>query len=201
MSDVTSSYSRRAAEYIDLLGSMDAVHPSDRQLVDSWIDAVEGRVLDAGCGPGHWTGYIAAHGLDVRGIDVVPAFIDHARAIHPGVRFDVESLEHLGEADASLGGVLSWYSTIHHHPSRIKEPIAEFARVLKPGGFIVLGFFDGESVEAFDHAVHLAYRWPPPALHAVLEEHGFEVIETHRRTGVGHRALGAIVARRRGDGL
>jgi len=39
--------------------------------------------------------------------------------------------------------VLSWYSTIHHEPARIDVPLAEFARVLRPGGLLALGFFDG----------------------------------------------------------
>lgn len=196
MADVTEAYSRRAAEYTELLGSMDAVHAADRQLIDSWAEMVSGPVLDAGCGPGHWTKYIADRGIDVRGIDLVPAFIEHARATHPGIRFDVGSIDHLEEPDHFFGGVLSWYSTIHHHPSRIAEPIAEFARVLRPGGALVLGFFDGSAIEEFDHAVTLAYRWPASELQSILEAHGFEVLETYRRTGQGHRPLGAILCRR-----
>ncbi|BDZ46525.1 class I SAM-dependent methyltransferase [Naasia aerilata] len=196
MNEVTDAYSRRAAEYTDLLGSMAAVHPSDRQLVDTWIESVSGRALDAGCGPGHWTHYIAGRGRAIRGIDLVPAFIEHARSTYPGVRFDVASIEQIDERDGTLGGVLSWYSTIHHSPSRIALPIAEFARVLRPGGLLLLGFFDGLSVEEFDHAVTPAYRWPATELQRVLESAGFEVLEMHRRTGQGHRPVGAILARR-----
>jgi len=196
MTDVTEAYARRAAEYTELLGSMESVHPSDRQLVDSWAELVLGPALDAGCGPGHWTGYLAGRGLDVRGIDLVPAFVEHARSTYPDQRFDLGSIDRLAEPDDSFAGVLSWYSTIHHDPSRIALPIAEFARVLRPGGVLLLGFFDGTAVEVFDHAVTPAYRWPASALEPVLEAHGFEVLETHRRTGQGHRPLGAILCRR-----
>lgn len=149
MTNVADAYSRRAVEYSDLLGSMEAVHPSDRQLVDCWADGVTGRVVDAGCGPGHW------------------------------------------------GDILSWYSTIHHAPARIAVPIAEFARTLRPGGTLVLGHFAGSSIEAFDHAVARAFRWPASALQAILESNGFDVVETHSRTGPSHRPHGAIVCRRR----
>ncbi|GAA1960147.1 class I SAM-dependent methyltransferase [Agromyces allii] len=195
MAETTEAYSRRAAEYIDRLGSMSAVHPSDRQLIDNWIELVDGPVLDAGCGPGHWTDYLAGRGLDARGIDLVPGFLEHARATHPGVRFDIGSIDRIEQADDSLGGVLSWFSTIHHHPSRIAVPIGEFARVLRPGGVLVLGFFEGPVLEEFDHAVTPAWRWPAPELQRVLEERGFEIIETHLRTGQGHRPLGAILCR------
>ena len=196
MTYVTDAYSQRATEYTDLLGSMQAVHASDRQLIDTWTDTVSGRILDAGCGPGHWTNYIAGRGHEVRGIDLVPSFIEHARSAYPDVRFDVGSIEEIDECDDSLGGVLSWYSTIHHHPSRIATPIAEFARVLRPGGVLLLGYFDGAKVEAFDHLVTAAYKWPMTELQQVLETSGFEVLETHRRTGHGHRPHGAIVCRK-----
>jgi SAM-dependent methyltransferase len=197
MTDVADAYSRRAAEYTDLLGSMDSVHASDRQLIDSWCDLVSGPALDAGCGPGHWTDHLSRRGLEIHGVDLVPAFIEHARVAYPGVRFEIGSIDRIEAPDESLGGVLSWYSTIHHHPSRIAVPIAEFARVLRPGGVLVLGFFDGRELEEFDHAVTPAYRWPARELESILEAHGFEVLETHRRAGQGHRPQGAILGRRR----
>jgi SAM-dependent methyltransferase len=196
MTDVTAAYSQRAGEYIGLLGSMDKVHPSDRQLVDTWAGGLTGPVLDAGCGPGHWTDHLTRRGLDVVGVDRVPAFLDHARSTYPGVPFRIGTIDALSDPDASLGGVMSWYSTIHHEPARIAAPLAEFARVLRPDGGLLLGFFSGPTVEQFDHAVAPAYRWPPSVLEGLLEDHGFEVIETHTRTGRTHRPLAAVVCRR-----
>lgn len=60
-----AAYTRRAAEYADVLGSMTSVHPSDVQLVTSWADRITGPAIDAGCGPGHWTAHLAARGLDI----------------------------------------------------------------------------------------------------------------------------------------
>jgi SAM-dependent methyltransferase len=197
MTDVTEAYSRRAAEYTDLLGSMDAVHDSDRQLVDTWFSGVAGRVVDAGCGPGQWTDHLSRLGVDVRGIDLVPAFVERARCAYPRVRFDLESIDDIDEPDGALGGLLAWYSTIHHSPARISAPLREFARVLSPGGRLLLGYFDGTAVEEFPHAVAPAYRWLAAALGDLLESAGFEIIETHRRTWQGHRPHGAIVCRRR----
>ena len=197
MTTTTAAYAARAAEYTELLGSMAAVHPSDRQLVDTWAEQVSGRVLDAGCGPGHWTGHLAERGLDVYGIDAVPAFVDHARAAYPDVEFDVQSIDRIDAADASLGGVLSWFSTIHHEPAAISTPVAEVARILRPGGQLVLGYFDGDVCEPFEHAVARAYRWPAQDLHRILEAAGLDVVETHRRAARGQRPVGAIVAERR----
>lgn len=196
MTDVETAYAARAGEYADALGSMDAVHPSDRQLVDTWASHVSGRVLDAGCGPGHWTDYLSRCGLDAHGIDIVPEFLDRARACYSAIRFGVGSIDAIDEPDDSLGGVLSWFSPIHHEPSRMKTPLLEFARVLRPGGVLLLGYFDGADVEPFDHAVVRAYRWSARELSAMLEAAGFDIMETHRRTERGRRDVGAILCER-----
>ncbi|WP_314140163.1 class I SAM-dependent methyltransferase [uncultured Plantibacter sp.] len=196
MSTVRDAYTRRSTEYAKLLGTMASVHPSDRQLVTSWADRIAGPALDAGCGPGQWTAYLASRGLDIRGIDLVPEFIAHARVEHPETRFDLGSLDTLDAETGSVGGVLAWYSLIHHRPDTIETPLAEFARVLRPGGGLLIGCFEGPSVEAFDHAVATAYRWPIAELAEHVRRAGFEVIETHTRTSLDQRPHGAILARR-----
>ena len=194
----TAAYEARADEYIDLLGSMEAVHPSDRQLVDTWASTLTGPVLDAGCGPGHWTAHLADRGLEVSGVDLVPRFIAHATAAHPGIPFLLGSIDSLDAASGSLGGILSWFSTIHHEPGAIETPLGEFARAVRPGGGLLVGFFTGAEVEAFDHAVATAYRWPAAELRRRVDAAGFDVVETHTRETGGARPVGALVCVRRG---
>jgi SAM-dependent methyltransferase len=193
------AYSRRAAEYIDLLGSMDAVHPSDLQVVSTWASEVDGEILDAGCGPGHWTDFLVRRGYDARGIDQVPEFIEHARVAHPTVDYSLGSLDSLDVSTGSLGGLLSWYSVIHDEPETVQVALREFGRVVKPGGSLLIGFFEGPVVEEFAHAVTPAYRWPVDALSAELGEAGFDVVESHVRKTAGQRSLASIEARRRGN--
>jgi SAM-dependent methyltransferase len=195
-SSILASYSRRADEYAEHFGSMASVHPSDLSLVTAWAEEVRGPLLDAGCGPGQWSGYLARRGADVRGIDLVPAFVEHARTAHPQVVFDLASIDALPFPANSFAGVLAWYSLIHHQPSDIGRALDQFARVLRPGGGLLLGFFTGPAVEEFDHAVATAYRWPPEVLRDELRSAGFEVIETHTRAGARPqpRPHGAILA-------
>lgn len=199
VTNVKGSYADRADEYIALLGSMQSVHPSDEHLVSAWAAQIEGLVLDAGCGPGHWTGNLAAQGVRVLGIDQVPAFVGHARAAYGGVSFLEGSIDDLPLATGSVAGVLAWYSLIHHDPDTIHRALDEFARVLEPGGAILIGFFVGADVEPFDHAVVRAWRWSPGSLGERLAAAGFEVIETHTRSVPQQqpRPHGAILARRR----
>lgn len=195
-SDVTDAYSARVAEYIELLGSVDAMHPSDRELIGTWGDHVVGPAIDVGSGPGHWTHFLSSRGVDIRGIDPTPAFVEHARNAYPHLRFATGSVDALDASDASLGGVLAWYSLIHHAPDAMGSALAEIARALRPGGHLLVGFFDGAAIEPFDHAVVTAYRWPVAELSERLRASGFEIVETHTRTGVGYRPHAAIIARR-----
>lgn len=192
-----NAYDARAADYIAALGSMDAVHPVDRAIVDAWATGIAGPVLDAGCGPGHWTEHLADLGLDVRGVDLAPQFVEHARAAHPGIPFDVGTIDRLYAADGVFGGILSWFSTIHHAPDVISAPLREFARTIRPGGGLLVGFFVGASREPFDHAVTRAWRWPVDDLSREVDAAGFDVIETHTRDARGERPVGALRCERR----
>lgn len=194
---VGDAYSRRAAEYTELFGSMRAVHPSDRQLVTTWASGVDGEVIDAGCGPGQWTNFLNELGVSARGVDLVPEFIERAFVAYPGIPFRVGSLNDLEVDKGSIGGVLAWYSLIHHEPSTIRIPLIEFSRALRSGGALLIGFFEGSVVERFDHAVTPAYRWSVSDLCDELTAVGFEVLETHIRSTVGQRPQAAIVAQRR----
>ena len=196
MNDVSEAYSARAAEYIEALGVVEAMHPSDAALIASWGAQVDGPALDIGCGPGHWTAFLADRGLDIRGVDLTPAFVEHARATYPNVRFATGSVEALDASDASLGSVLAWYSLILHTPDAIGPALDEIARALRPGGLLLVGFFEGAIVEPFDHAVTTAYRWPVAELGERLRASGFEIVETHTRTSPNTRPHAAIVARR-----
>ena len=194
-----AAYSRRATEYIELLGSMSSVHPSDLRIVSTWASGVDGDLIDAGCGPGHWTNFLAQRGSTIRGIDQVPEFVGHAGEAFPGVDFAVGNLDSVDAATGSVGGILSWYSLIHYEPRTIQRPLREFSRALRPGGALLVGFFEGTSVEEFAHAVTPAYRWSVDAFSAELDNAGFDVFESHVRKTVGERSQATVSAVSRGQ--
>lgn len=178
---IGAAYDARAAEYVALIGDIAQTDARDRALIAAWRDETQGRLLDAGCGPGLWTRFLHDDDRDVLGIDVSEAFIAHARETHPDLEFPHGSFAALGLPDASLGGVLAWYSLIHTDPEQLPATLAEFARVTAPGGSILIGFFDGNPRETFDHAVTTAYFWTPDALAPLLTDAGFRVVATERR--------------------
>ncbi|MBF6178634.1 class I SAM-dependent methyltransferase [Nocardia otitidiscaviarum] len=151
--------------------------PFDRALLGVFAELASDPVLDLGCGPGRLTGHLRDLGLDVSGVDLSPEMIRLARAAHPDLRFEAGSMEALELPDASLGGILAWYSTIHTHPRRLPLAFAEIARVLRPDGVVLLGFQATErGYEAYDHRVTTAYRWAPDALAELLVPHGLHTV-------------------------
>jgi SAM-dependent methyltransferase len=193
--DVEAAYSKRAEEYVAVLGSIEATHPADRQLIAEWVAPLAGPVIDAGCGPGHWTKFLADQGVAVEGVDLVPAFIEQATARFPGIPFRVASLTRLGVPDGYASGILAWYSLIHLEPARVSSVLQELARSMAPGGNLLLGFFESDEVQKIPHAITPAYSWPIEEAAQMLTAAGFEVVSHENRTDPGRRPHACISAR------
>jgi SAM-dependent methyltransferase len=157
---VRDAYSSVAEQYIGLIADDWQADDDDTALVRRHLTGLPGPVLDLGCGPGHWTAYLHSLGADVTGIDMVPEFIAHARAAHPGPDFRLASMTELDAPEHSLAGILTWYSTIHLPPTELDRVLAGFRRLLAPSGMLVVGFASDDAVAAFDHKFSTAYRWP-----------------------------------------
>jgi SAM-dependent methyltransferase len=98
------------------------------------------RVLDAACGEGYGAALLAATAEHVTGIDIDGATIRHARERYrdPRLEFLEGSCIALPLADASVDVVVS-FETIEHLPASGQPAmLAEFDRVLKPDGVVVI---------------------------------------------------------------
>ncbi len=191
---VQQAYSERTAEYTSALGAIDQMHALDQHRIGRWAELIGGRVLDAGCGPGHWTDFLHRRGVDVSGIDLVAEFVDGACRRFPDVTFQVSSLRHIDAADGGLKGVLAWYSLIHVPPTELPTILSELSRVLAPQGHLLIGFFEGDSAEPFDHAITTAYYWSVEQMTSLLHSAGFDVIDVETRQDSGSRPHAAISA-------
>lgn len=195
VSRVASAYDARADDYVQLFGSVDKLAEADRRTIERWRDESPGPLLDAGCGPGHWSDVLSAGGTrDVVGIDGSSRFLESARRRFPRVEFTRADLAALPIANKSVGGVLAWYSIIHAAPSEAPAILSDFARVLRPKGSLLLGFFDGDAGQPFDHKVTTAYHWSADALGELLALDGFAVRRAGARQDLGVRRHGELVA-------
>ena len=158
ISQVRASYDAVAEDYAHYLPDTRAEAPLDISMIDAFAEAVTaggaGTVLDAGCGAGRISRYLADRGCRVVGVDLSPGMVAMARRDHPDLAFAVGSVFGLPVRDGVLAGVLEWYSVIHTPPVGLPRILTEAARVLRPGGHLLLGFQSG----AGRRDVSAAYR-------------------------------------------
>jgi len=107
--------------------------------------------LDAGCGSGTMARYLTARGASVLGVDAAEEMIAVAREfagrdVTGGqLRFEhVATIVHLPVADQSLDGILC--SSVLEYVPDPAACLAEFARVLRPGGLLVVSVANRNSV-------------------------------------------------------
>ncbi|MEV5570619.1 class I SAM-dependent methyltransferase [Spirillospora sp. NPDC052269] len=179
VSATADAYSALATVYTEFVQGILDDQPLDRAVLAAFADLVRASgntdVVEVGCGPGHMTAHLRDLGLAPFGLDIAPAMIDIACAAHPDLRFDLASMDAVDAPDASLGGLMSWYSAIHTPPAELQPYLDEFHRVLAPGGHLLLAFYEAEGpdVVPFDHKVAAAYRWPIETLAARAVATGF----------------------------
>ncbi|MFC4503765.1 MULTISPECIES: class I SAM-dependent methyltransferase [Streptomyces] len=184
--DTRTFYDAIAEDYADRFRTDLADKPLERAVLTAYAElvGVGGRVADLGCGPGRTTGLLASRGLTMSGLDLSESFLAIARRENPGIPFAQGSMLRLhehGYDDASLDGVLSFYSSIHTPVDELPALFAEFHRVLRPGGPLLLAFQVGDEPRHHDrpwgHPVTLDFeRRRPERMTELLRAAGFTLV-------------------------
>ena len=158
----------------------------DRPTMLSLIGDVSGlRVLDAGCGAGHYAAALVERGASVMGLEGSSVLIAHARTRLGGraevIQHDLDTpLDLL--ADASFDGVVC--ALVVHHLRNRGQFLGELLRVLRPGGWLALStthptfdwthfgdsYFSREWVELKMRDDKHSIRYQRMSLETILEE-------------------------------
>jgi 2-polyprenyl-3-methyl-5-hydroxy-6-metoxy-1,4-benzoquinol methylase len=168
------------------------------------------RVLDLGCGEGHFAAALAREDADVVGIDVAEEPLRRARSRHPELDVRVaESEASLPLDDCSFDVV--WAGETVEHVADTQQWLSEVRRVLRSGGVLLLTTPDhgllsrlrlALSVGAFEshfdpRSDHLRF-YTPGLLVELLADFGFEEIAVARAGGLpGARRVLLASARRK----
>ena len=163
--------------------------PLEEPLVHELLDSLPvGVAVDAACGTGRHAAYLAAHGHTVLGYDTSPRMLQIAREKVPAASFEEADLRSLPVADAGCDAVICTLALAH--VSDLGAAFAEFARVLRPGGHLVIsdtrGHFIGSRLYplikwGLDGRFGYVPTWHHPTsayLRAALP-HGFRVRACH----------------------
>lgn len=95
-----------------------------------------GAALDAACGTGRHAERLVSLGHEVIGVDLTPEMLDVAKAKAPSARFEMGDLNSLPLPDGSVDLAVCTLALTHF--KQLEQPLAEIARVVRPGGRVVL---------------------------------------------------------------
>lgn len=153
----------------------------------------KGRVLDYGCGPGYLIGHLLQRGIACEGVDFSAKSIEQLRlrfADHPLFRGATVATEvPTPLLNASMDIVMSVEMVEHLFDEQLTPTLAEFHRLLRPGGTLIVTTPNEENLAAsrvlcpdcgglFHQYQHMR-SWSPTTLRQALEAHGFETVTCH----------------------
>jgi SAM-dependent methyltransferase len=138
-----TAYQQQSASYdADAGGGLFA---ADEPVVTDCLSGREpGVALDAACGTGRFAELLARRGHQVIGVDSSPDMLAHARRRLPAGEFRVGELDRLPLPDDSADVIVCALALVH--VPGLQPVLAEFARVLRPGGDLVISDLHHELV-------------------------------------------------------
>ena len=145
---VCESYDRLAVAYARRFFHELESKPLDRELLDRFANEIRGRgdVCDMGCGFGHIARYVRDAGINVFGLDLSPGMVEQGRQLYPDIPFRVGNMMALDLGDETLAGIVGFYAIVNIPHDSLATVFQEMARVLTPGGLLLLAFHIGDEV-------------------------------------------------------
>lgn len=137
-------------------------------------------ILDAGCGTGGLLRRLreALPDVSLTGIDIANAALAHAGEIS-GVRLEQGSVDAMPFERESFDSVCSMDVLYHRQVDEIKA-VAEFRRVLRPGGYLLINLAAFESLRgSHDLCVHTRRRYRRKDVRQLLEMEKFRVLKLY----------------------
>ncbi len=111
------------------------------------------RMLEVGCGTGHWSRFFAQNGYEITGVDVSEEMVTRARAKKiPGANFIAADARRLPFPDEQfdVGAAITVLEFVPD-PSKV---LAEVARCVRPGGYILVGALNRRSLSGLCRRVN-----------------------------------------------
>ena len=138
-----TAYQQAAAGYdAAAAGGLFAV---DEEIIAEYLDGrPPGVALDAACGTGRFAEFLSRRGHYVIGVDTSPDMLALARSRVPAGEFHLAPLERLPLPDDSVDVIVCALALVH--VAELPPVLAEFARVLRPGGDLVISDIHHELV-------------------------------------------------------
>jgi ubiquinone/menaquinone biosynthesis C-methylase UbiE len=112
----------------------------DVRLLDDFIERLpaNAKILDAGCGAGIPISQRLSEHFQVTGVDFSETQIELAKRNVPNANFLCEDMTKLDYPENTFDGITSYYAIIHIPREEHESLLANFHRILKPGGIALV---------------------------------------------------------------
>jgi SAM-dependent methyltransferase len=131
--DMSEGYALWSQTYDQPLRLFPIEHATMCMLLDRLPPSV---LLDAACGTGRYSEYLAERGHQVTGVDRSPAMLAKARTKLPDCDFPQGDLEALPLESESVDAAICTLAMVHL--TELGRAVAELARVVRPAGRVII---------------------------------------------------------------
>ncbi|MFG2011854.1 class I SAM-dependent methyltransferase [Micromonospora sp. NPDC048868] len=157
------------------------------------------RALDFGCGVGRLSQALAAHAEEVVAVDIAPPMLDAARRLDRSggrIRFVLNDAADLSQFPDGHFDLVYSALVLQHLPRPVIDGyLAEFLRVLRPGGIAVVGL----PTEPARTAKALVWQLAPYRLISWAQRRLLNYPAPMRMTPVPHADIVSLAAERGGE--
>ena len=189
-----TAYQQQAVGYDAEAGG--GLFTTDEPVVAQYLSGRRpGVAVDAACGTGRFAEFLAKRGHRVIGVDSSPDMLAHARRRVPDGEFRIAELDQLPLSDDSADVIVCALALVH--VPRLQPVLAEFTRVLRPGGDLVISDMHHELVTrgsvitargpAGEPCIVATYRHPPGDYLRAALSLGLQVRRCEEPTATGTR--------------
>jgi SAM-dependent methyltransferase len=132
------AWNKGSGEWVERIrsGMGGRVHAHDASLY-GLLPPPRGLTIDVGCGEGRVSRELAQRGYEVVGFDASEVLVGKAREAHPEGRYEVAAIDALPLDDGAA--LLAVCINVLPHVRELEPAACELARVLAPGGQLLVG--------------------------------------------------------------
>jgi SAM-dependent methyltransferase len=157
--------------------------PMTRLALEMLAPQPQERVLDVGFGGGGLIAALIRAGAVPVGVDISDTIVKRARRRFPGIELHRAAAERLPVGDGGVSKAVS-LNSLYFWPDPAAA-FAELARVIAPGGQLVIGFEPPDELSKWPGHQHGFRLFEVEEVRSLMERAGFEAI--HEKWGRGRK--------------
>ena len=164
---------------------------ADLEYIDKFLNMCNKKILDLGCGMGHYSKYIKNKGVEVVGVDFSKEMLKIAKENGPDIKFiksDIRKLSRDLDKNLEQGfdGVLIAYVIHHLSKEETKECLINLKKYLVKNAKLLILFREGnrtlKEVEPFNPKFsYIIKEYEKKEITELLNECGYDVLEIEEK--------------------